>query len=211
VTSDGRPCVNAYSYKKHPLRPKLELVLDYLGLSAAAHVDFFTATVTPYTFKTQWVRELVLEVGEGSKPRFAQEFVAKELTEFFLYAGWLVRTGRDLPKVLFFHQRFCGVVWPELSSEGDVQDRVAVASEAQAPIFSVHRNALVGVTSEGRALLARFWVSRGLFQSEEEAQKFVDRFRSNYSSQSTMLYLRTLPYEFSRLRRRAARRLGLVR
>jgi hypothetical protein len=207
VTSDGRPCVNAYSYQEHPLRAKLEEVMDYLGLRPAAYVNFFTATVTPYTMRTQWVRELVLDIGDGSASRFAQVFVAKELAEFFLYAGWLVRAGHDLSQTFLFHQRFCSVIWQDHCAESAVQERIEVANETQAPLFSVHRIALKGMPVESCALVSAFWVRRELFQSEAAAQAFIERFRVNHSSHSTKSLLRSLPYEISQLRRRIARRL----
>lgn len=208
VTTDGRPCVNAFSYVKHPLRQKFERVMRYLGLDPADHVDRFAATVTPYTFKTQWVRDLVLDVGQGSKSRFAREFVEHRLTEFFLYAGWLVRTGRELSQTFHFHQRFCRAIWPSVCSERHTQDQLAGAHKTEAPIFSVHRGALKDMPIESRALVASFWVSRDLFASEGEAQAFIERFRDNHDRQSKMIILRSLPYEISRRVRSITRLLG---
>ena len=207
LTADRRPCVNAYSYNQHPLRSALERVTGYLGLRSDEHVDWFTATVTPYTFKTQWVRDLVLEIGDGSHSRFAKEFIAKDLTEFFLYAGWLVRAGRDLSETFLFHQRFCGSIWPEFCSKDGTQDQISFADAARSPIFSVHRNALNVMPAESCTLLANFWVGRKLFQSEEDAQDFIERFRGNHARYFNMLRLQSLPYEISNLRRRVSRRI----
>ena len=206
-TEDGRPCVNAYSFEAHPSRPNLERVLRYLGVDPAGYVNRFTATVTPFTFVTAWVRQLVSELGQGSTARFAQQFATAELTEFFLYAGWLVRDGHDLSEAFAIHQRFCPCIWPASVAEADVQTKVAAAEKNRAPIFSAHRNALRAMPPPSQARLVDFWVARGLFGSVPEAHTFLDRFRDNYAQQSRMLFIRSLPYEVSRLPRRIVRRL----
>jgi hypothetical protein len=205
VTTDDRPCVNAFSYAKHPLRQKFERVMRHLGLDPADHVDRFAASVTPYTFKTQWVRDLVLDIGHGSKSRFAHEFVEHRLTEFFLYAGWLVRNGRELSQTFHFHQRFCRAIWPSLCSESQTRGQLAGACKSEAPIFSVHRGALKDMPIESCALVASFWVGRELFASEDEALAFIERFRANHNGQSKVLIVQSLPYEVSRRLRSIAR------
>ncbi len=92
-TEAGLPRINGHSFIKDPMRNFLERTLSYFGLSPELYLNWFTRTTTPFTILASEARALVqyLEDREG-KP-FALTFLEKQLTEFFLYSGFLESKG----------------------------------------------------------------------------------------------------------------------
>lgn len=182
--SQGRAKVAAYSYAEHPLRPALERVLAYLGLDVADHLTRFPATVTPFPLHTATVRELRGYVAERSGRPFAEEFVARRLTEFFLYSGYRYLTGTADQLILLDHQA------PRIWKGGSATDQVAATiAAADDPVFSVHRRALAAMDVPARRLVTDFWTERGLLAAGE-AGRFVRQFRREYLIGETLRKLR---------------------
>ena len=203
---DGRPRGTAYGYAEHPLRPSLERVLRYLGLDPADHLHRFTATVTPFVLDTGTVRSVVRGVESRSGRDFADEFVAQELTEFFLYAGWIVARGDSLDEVYDLGQPSSPTVWPRSADEAGVAAAVRAAQERRAPVFAVHRRALAALDAPSAAALAAFWAGRGLFGSPQAAEAFVADFQREHARLSRQQRLRELPRRLRTLVRRLLRR-----
>lgn len=191
----GKPRVNAYSYRSHPLRPVLEHVLAYLGIDPVDHVDRFTATVTPFVLETAIVRELIAGIEQNSGLRFAQEFVRNSLTEFFLYSGWIIASGRALEDVYDFHQVSCPNVWPHSANLSGVKAAIRQANEGHAPIFTVHRKALGALDPQSLDVLAGFWTEREAFPSVEDARSFITDFRAAFEREERIRRLRDLPHK----------------
>lgn len=204
---DGRARVNVYAYETHPLRPSLEHVLRYLGLDPREHVGRFTATVTPFVLDVDLVRALIADVERRSGRPFAQEFVAKELTEFFLYTAWVLATGRSLEEVFDVHQVFCPVVWPKRADIDGVEAAVRRSQEEGAPVFTVHRRALAHLAPAAVTRLAKFWWGRGLFSDVEEAEEFVADFRRDFDREERAQRRRELPTRIAAVPRKVRRRV----
>ncbi|MDM7855568.1 DUF6492 family protein [Cellulomonas alba] len=160
---DGRTRVRAHGFADHPLRPALEHVLGYLGVDPAGAVERFPATVTPYVLDTATVRDVVADVESRSGRPFGDEFVAHELTEFFLYAGWILRADGTLERRLELTSDPNPTVWPR--GAADVATTVEEVRRTGAPFLGVHRNAVPRLDDEGRRLLAELWAERGLLAS----------------------------------------------
>ena len=190
---DGRPRVNAYSYVDHPHRARLERVLRYLGVDPGPHIEWFTATVTPYLLDRQLVLNLIRGIEARSGRSFHDEFLRKELTEFLLYGGWVVAGGVDLDERFDLHQVFAQTLWPGSASAPDVRRVVARAREGEAPLFSVHRGALGVLDTQGTALLADFWTERGLFPTGADATQWLTGARRAASRAQRVLALKELP------------------
>jgi len=94
--ANGRARGNFHGYETHPLRPKLERVLAYVGLDPEVSVSRFGATATPFTLYTEKVRALIADVESASGRTFADEFIRAGLTEYFLYSAWLLGHGERL-------------------------------------------------------------------------------------------------------------------
>ncbi|GIG19685.1 hypothetical protein Cch01nite_04090 [Cellulomonas chitinilytica] len=207
---DGRIRVRGYSYREHPLRGSLERVLTYLGLDPAAHVDRFAATVTPFTLDTAVVREMVADVEARSGRSFAREFVSQELTEFFLYAGWLLRRDGTLDRLYELTDDVNPVVWPRAATADGV--RAVIASAAGSPVFGVHRDAVPALDAEARDVLGAFWAERGLVADRAEGADLLRRLREDHDRQRRRQQVRDLPPRALTLVRRTrtslASRLG---
>ena len=130
--ADGRALVPSYSYATHPLQPSLRHVLTYLGLDPEPYIDRFPATVTPYLLETDAVRALL--EGLTTARTFADEFVRNDLTEYFLYAGWLLKDG-SLEDRYDLSGAASPVLWPGGASADGVARTLAVAREGRSPVL----------------------------------------------------------------------------
>jgi Family of unknown function (DUF6492) len=203
---DGRARVNVYGYQTHRLRPDLEHVLSYLGLDSSGQVECFTATVTPFVLDTGIVRAMIADIEQKAGRNFGQEFIARDLTEFFLYSGWIIAGGRSLHDVFDLHQVACPVVWPKAATLAGVETAITAATERQTPVFTVHRRALARLDPAAGGTLARFWVDRGLFGSLEQADQFITDFQQAYQREMRKQRLRELPHRLRSLPHRVKRR-----
>ena len=112
-TPDGKMSTRRYGYRGHPLQEALERALAYCEVPVGNHMDLFLPTAPPFAMDTASVLEVVdfLERKEG-RP-FAEAFIDRQLTEFFLYAARLVSLGR-IENLYSFGQvpaRSFGSVW----------------------------------------------------------------------------------------------------
>jgi hypothetical protein len=207
VAPDGRPRVTAHGYERHALRPMIEHVLKYLGLDPTEHVERFTATITPFTFDTSLVAAMLRDIERRSGRPFAEEFVANDLTEFFLYTGWLIAGGRSLDDVYDIHQAPWPVVWPGSANRGGVEDAIARADERRSPGFAVHRKALAHLDGENAKTVARFWTDKHLFSSVGEAERFIADHAHAYRRARVRKQVRELPHRARRVPRQMRERL----
>lgn len=206
VTADGRARIPAYSYATHPLRPALLHVLGYLGVPAGDHVEHFLATTTPFTFETRLVTTLIREVESASGRDFAAEFIANDLTEFFLYSGWLIRRAGRTDDVVETTGKMAETVWPGSAGSEQVEVTIQRALDSGVPLFAVHRNALPRLGSEAVARLADFWSARGLFASADEAGEFVHAFVADHARHDRRQAIRDVPARARTALRRARTR-----
>ncbi|WP_210480601.1 DUF6492 family protein [Naasia sp. SYSU D00948] len=214
-TPDGRLRVPSYSFATHPLRKDLEHVLRYLSLDPAGYVPRFTATVTPFALRTDLVRALIADIERRTGRPFAKEFLRNELTEFFLYSGWIIARGPGLEQVYDLDMPASPALWPKAANEAGVRAAIGTVEERSAPFFAVHRRALAGLPDDGAALLAQFWASRALFPSVSEAQEFISAFRVAFDEQARRQRRRDLPKKLlaapRKIRRRVQERLAGLR
>jgi hypothetical protein len=208
VAPDGRARATAHSYERHALRPMLEHVLTYLGLDPADHFGRFTGTITPFTFDTSLVVAMIRDLERRSGRSFADEFVANDLTEFFLYSGWLVAGGRSLEDVYDIQPTPWPAVWPASANCGGVEEAIDRAVERRSPGFAVHRKALARLDAGNAGRLAAFWAGRGLFPSVDEAERFIAGFGRSYRRARVAKQLRELPHRARRGVRGQLRNLG---
>lgn len=202
---DGRARVRGYSYVDHPLRPSLEGVLTYLGLDPAPHVARFTATVTPFVLHTATARELIADVERSSGRPFAEEFLENRLTEYFLYAGWILRRFGTLDHLYELTDSPNPLVWPGKATADGVTEQISLASDL--PVFGVHRDAFPRLDARARDLLAAFWAERGLVPTPAAGVALLEGMRRDHDRQRRRQQVRDLRPKASALLRRTARRL----
>jgi hypothetical protein len=169
-----------HGFHHHPHRRYVDNVCRYFSIDPLA-VDRFTPVITPYVVSTAVVRELLDYVECREAQSFANAFLGRQhhdrMTEFTLYGGYLIHTGRNASGLYDWSGRPSPVVW---ESDSTVEVLRALARAETMPFFSVHRRAFGNLDDDGRKAVARFWCSRGLFASEEAAGAFIatcaDRF-----------------------------------
>jgi hypothetical protein len=193
VAPDGRPRVDFESFLDHPLRGSLERVLRYAGLDPAEHLGRFTSTVTPFVFDTGLVRTVLDGVEERSGRPFAEEFVRQDLTEFFLYAAWLVAGGRPLDDLFDLNQRPATIVWPRRADPAGVRRAVTNVRDRGAPVFTVHRRAFAALDAESAEEIAALWADRGLFPTVTEGTRFVAAFAASSQAADRRQRRREIP------------------
>ncbi|RLE32283.1 MAG: hypothetical protein DRJ61_09920 [Acidobacteria bacterium] len=207
LAPDGRLRVNVNNFEDHPFRPSLERVLTYLCLDPKAYIHCFPVTVTPFTFDTTTVLEMIQGIEDRSGRRFAEEFVLQDLTEFFLYSGWIISRGRELAELYDFHQIFCPMIWPKAADPESCKNALDKASRRGIPFLSVHRGALPNLEPKSIDLLARFWVDRNLFSSTEDAKHWLAECLREIRRHSRIKGLLSGPYRLVTLPWRVKRRL----
>jgi hypothetical protein len=201
---DGRATVNTYSFRKHPLKNALDHVLRYLGLDPEQYLDQFSATVTPFTLYTGIVRQLMQDIEKQSGKSFADEFIQNNLTEFFLYSGWLFRRG-ELERLYQFHQVFCPGIWEHTADARGCGAAIAKAGEQHTPLFAVHRCAMNALDEQALSLLAAFWTDRRLFDAPNTARAFIIGQRTAYARHEQAKH--SYKARFLNLPRRVVRKL----
>ncbi|MEW1957303.1 DUF6492 family protein [Kineococcus sp. NPDC059986] len=172
TTLDGRPRVCLTDYRNHPLRPNVERVLRYVGLPPAAHLPRFSSTVTPAVLVPELVRDLVRDVEARSGRAFAHEFIARDLTEFPLYAAWMTANGLPTEEVYDTSLTRSATVWPRACGAADV-DEAFTRADAGVPVVGVHRRALDRMQAPAVAALGAQWGRRGLVDDVGRAAESV--------------------------------------
>ncbi|ASR56527.1 MULTISPECIES: DUF6492 family protein [Cellulomonas] len=206
VAADGRARVRAYSYTDHTLRPALERVCRYLGLDPAEHVGRFAATTTPFTLDREVVLAMLADVESAAGRPFAREFLAHDLTEFFLYAGWLARRDGTLERTLELTDEPNPVVWPRLATPQGV--RAVLDAGRDLPVLGLHRDAVPRLDPQATAQLAGFWAERGLVDAPADGVALVASMRARYDRERRRRQIRELPARVLNVGRRALARVS---
>ncbi len=166
--ADGRMLARRYDYRRHPLRHFLERTLLFCDVPPEAHLGWFMQADTPFTIDRADAREAIAFVEAGTGKRFAEGFVDRRITEFFLLAARLVRRG-VLEDRYDFSRVACPVIWDGMEEPAALLSAIREAEEGGTPIFSVHRRVIPKLDDVSRQILGRFWTRHGLFGSAREA------------------------------------------
>jgi hypothetical protein len=171
-TPEDQPRTNGHSYANHSLQEYLERTLEYLGLDPLAEINWFPHTDTPFTILRDEARDLVRHVEQKEVKPFASVFLERGLTEFFMYAGFLVSKG-TLRQHYDITQPHTPHIWPERASAQDCADAIRKADQSGSPFMTVHRRAFAKMDAKGQTLMAEFWHKRGLFASAKDGLRFL--------------------------------------
>ncbi len=169
IGDDARAHGGTHGYEGHPHQKRLQHVLDYLGLPDAMQQDF-PPTTMPVVMRTDVVREILRDLAPAGSGSFEDEFVRADLSEFFLYAGWLARHHGGWEHLYGPAPIQSAVVW-----RGKWRQAIASAEELDAPFFAVHRGTLARLSRDAGRAVAQFWVDRGLFATASEARAVIRR------------------------------------
>ncbi len=191
LAPDGRARGASHSYRAHALRRDLDRVLRYLGVDPEPWLDDFPVTHTPIVLETEVVAELVRAVENRSGRDFASEFVDAGLTEFFLYAGWLIAAYGGIDGHLDGSVIRSANVWPSERTTSDVRRVLDDAQRLEAPFLSVHRTALARCGPASSRVLADFWLARGLLPDRRAAMTFIAGYKTRYLRTMTVRKIRT--------------------
>jgi hypothetical protein len=196
---DGRARISTTSYESHALRPQLEHVLQYLGLNPRPYVQRFATTVPPFVLDRAVVRSLIDGIERRSGRSFPEEFVANGLTEFFLYAGWIIASGGSLDDVYELRLEPRPYIWRATANREGVERAIRGATNAGGAMFAVHRLALARLDAGSARALSEFWSSRQLFSSPGEAERFIADYSRFLRRVTRRDGLRELPHRATRL------------
>lgn len=182
LAADGRARTGFQSYRHHPLLPRVEKVLAYLGLDPAT-ADRFPPTSTPFVMHTDVVAALIADIEASAGRPFTEEFVAADLTEFPLYSGWLLRRDGDFEATYVDDAIQSPTIWGGGASRAGVEKAIAEAKERNAPAFGVHRRALNRLDADTAAPLADFLTERGIVSGPAEFSALRRAFRWQYGTE----------------------------
>lgn len=174
-TADGRARINRYGLDKHPLRPKLEKVCEYVGIDAQESLEHgLVRTSTPFTMFTAVASSVATHIGRREGVCLSEAMARQGITEFFTYGAMLKASGA-LHELYDFAQPWCQAIWVWVAKD-PVELTAALARahlDTSGPFFSAHRGALPLLTDGSRRELALFWVEAGLFHDVEDAELFM--------------------------------------
>jgi hypothetical protein len=203
---DGRLRRRVHSYVGHPREHGLRAVLAYFGLDQSL-IESFTASTTPFVMETATVRDLMRYVEERHATDFASAFVASEMTEFPLYTAWVMKGGCTIEQTYALDEPVLPALWPHMANGEGVRQVLELAGE-HTPFFSVHREALARLDSEGADILAAFWASRGLFVDSHAGAQFIAAYKRYHRRVALNRKLRRAPGKMREVSRARVGGLG---
>jgi hypothetical protein len=168
----GRPALNGYSFIDHPLFDALQRVLTYFRLDPSIYNSQFPRTSTPFTMITAKVKELIAVIEAREERPLAQTMIDQQLTEFFLYSGYMISRG-EMYRSYVMTQPHVAQLWGADANAAGVVAAIDKFHRGRAPFFAVHRRALRNMDEKGTRALAYFWRLKGLFASVEAAETFI--------------------------------------
>lgn len=145
-------------YTTHSSLRWLRHTLDYFGLPET-HIKAFVPTTTPFVLVTDLVKELIRYIEGREGTSLAAAFLKHQLTEFFLYGGFLKATNRFNYDV---SGEECHTVWDVVHGDDYVHGIIKQTEKKKLPFFSVHRRAIPKLSEHARQEIIRFWTRRGL-------------------------------------------------
>ena len=166
---DGRIRAGRYRFARHPLRLYLERCCEYLRVKPETVMERMLATTPPFTMKTDIVRQMIAEIVKRERCPFAEAFLKRGLTEFFLYGTYIVSKGRQLDDYYKFDNWMGTTLWKE-NGDSHMQWQIA---HPEPVFFAVHRNTFRRMNGLTQHSLAHFWHDRRLFSSFADALRFV--------------------------------------
>jgi len=169
VAPDGRLRLGAYGYRHHPLHNHLLHSCRFFGIDPKHLLDSFVQTVTPFPLTTLIVTHLLDYVERNGQP-FEATFLQAGVTEFFLFAAYLLANGQRLEDHYAFDTWYSANLWKWHCNE---RMRQEISRAYRFDFFSVHRGAFRHMEFKTQALLAFFWYKRRLFASYTDAIRFV--------------------------------------
>jgi len=179
------------NYTMHSMRRLLERTLRYFGMNPDEYVKAFFPTVTPFTFPTALVRDLVRVVAEREKMPFANAFLNIGCSEFFLFASFISLNGTT-EDLYDFSGVSCPIIREDHAIRGvrNLRHHIARGEKNALPFFAVHRRALPWLDDRSRQAISEFWQRRGLFRTPEDGVDFLASKRSVKGKGTNRLYRR---------------------
>lgn len=179
------------NYEKHPLTPYAQRTLSYFGLKPGEHLKTLPPTITPYTFPTALVRDLIRSVEEREGKPFPVAFLEQGFSEFFLFASFIIALGIT-DAIYDFSGSGCPTIWDEhaIRGAGNLKHHIARGEKDALPFLAVHRRAVSWLDDKSRAVIAEFWHRRGLIPSVSDGVKLLSEGAHPKRRQGRRLYLR---------------------
>jgi Family of unknown function (DUF6492) len=164
------------NYERHPLKSFFERTLRYFDIDPSQHIRAFLPTVTPFSFPTKVVQELVEYVAGREKESFPVAFLKLGVTEFFLFAAFISSLKPGIESFYDFSGKGCPTIWEEgaVAGANAVAELVTHGEKNRLAFFAVHRRALRKLEEESRRIIADFWRRRGLFESSAQGLKLLN-------------------------------------
>lgn len=185
--SDGRPR-SFWTAQDGSLRKFLVNSLRYMGLDEAVANQKVMPATTPFTLYTRAVKEMLCEIEAREGAKFEDVFLSpgRDLTEFFLYFGYLLKIEQNLDRIYRFGARNAVTLftrWPDTAEQQD-----AVLRKLEEPnivVFGLHKNRFAVLDDDARAKVYRTWVQSRLFDSESQAAAFYEHALAAIQASST--------------------------
>jgi len=161
---------------KGNLREYFKRTFEYLEQDPDRYIENAMPATTPYILMTNIVRQLIEYVEDREGVGIEEVMLSRNrhVTEFFLYYGFLLRSGL-VPEDIYKFTKKRGVTlftrWPE--REEDLDRALGLLARPEYKMFGLHRNRVARMTGQQRQLIVDTWIGAGLVADGDEAAEFL--------------------------------------
>jgi len=158
----------------HSLKAFFEKTLRYFGLDPAQYIAAFMPSVTPVTWPTAMVRDMMRFIAERERKPFPIAFLDLGIIEFLAFASFLSMLGKR-EEIYEFSGMQCPIIRPDhvIRGAGNVKRHIKRGEKYGLPFLAVHRGVPEWLDPRSRRVIAEFWHSRGLFDTVADGVNFL--------------------------------------
>jgi len=161
---------------KGNLREYFKRTFEYLEQDPDRYIENAMPATTPYILMTDIVRRLIdyIEGREGIGFEEVMLSRNRHVTEFFLYYGFLLRSGLFPEDIYKFTKKRAVTLftrWPE--REEDLDRALSLLARPEYKMFGLHRNRVARMTGQQRQVIVDTWIDAGLVADGDEAAEFL--------------------------------------
>ena len=162
------------NYQMHSLKAFFEKTLRYFGLDPAQYITAFMPSVTPVTWPTAMVRDMMRFIAKREGKPFPIAFLDLGILEFLAFASFLSMLGKR-EEIYEFSGMQCPIIRPDhvIRGAGNVKRHIKRGEKYGLPFLAVHRGVPEWLDAKSRRVIAEFWHSRGLFDTVADGVNFL--------------------------------------
>jgi hypothetical protein len=181
ISSDGRPYMKRSLYSG-PLKDFFINSLRYFGIDPSVGSQLSMPAITPFTFYTDVVRDMILTVEEQEDQSFENFFLAegRDVSEFSLYYAFFLKKGLSVEALYSLERSICVTLWKQWATSPEQQlEQLGGLRDDSIVLFGLHRNCIRHLSEESKEVVLEYWVRAKLFPDIPSATEFYKALEAN--------------------------------